>query len=244
MAAVRPDIQFAVKELSRKLSAPMSKDESAAKHLIWYLRGTQNLVFLIAPSAWRSSQCIELHADCDSDWAGCPVSRKSTTGVICQLWEAELYELTSAANNLIHLQSVVKLVDGIKLHVHTDSASGKAMRLTVHKIGTQNNSVDILTKFMPQSTLSKHFSKVGLAEIGIDEVSIQHLRTELKISATSSSSTADVDVRTPKSETPERSQQTQKCCKCEVIERLRQCQLRSVSARHAQGTEIGLQEMQ
>eukprot|EP00971_Amphidinium_carterae_P026763 527897-Amphidinium_carterae.1 len=45
----RPDIQFAVKELSRKLSSPTSKDESAAKHLIRYLRGTQNLVFRIAP---------------------------------------------------------------------------------------------------------------------------------------------------------------------------------------------------
>eukprot|EP00971_Amphidinium_carterae_P073365 1450854-Amphidinium_carterae.1 len=75
MAAVRPDIQFAVRELSRKLSAPTTRDESAAKHLIGYLRGTQNLVFSIAPSAWRSNQCIELHAYCDSDWAGCPVSR-------------------------------------------------------------------------------------------------------------------------------------------------------------------------
>eukprot|EP00971_Amphidinium_carterae_P112785 2233672-Amphidinium_carterae.1 len=87
-----------------------------------YLRGTQNLVFRIAPSAWKNNQCIELHAFCDSDWAGCPVSRKSTTGVVCQLWgasivhysrtqatiaqssaEAELYALTSAANDLIHL---------------------------------------------------------------------------------------------------------------------------------------------
>eukprot|EP00971_Amphidinium_carterae_P092642 1835003-Amphidinium_carterae.1 len=51
---------------------------------------------------------------------------------------------------------------------------------------------------MPQSILSKHFSKVGLAEIGIDEVSIQHLRMKLKISAISISSIADMDVRTPK----------------------------------------------
>eukprot|EP00971_Amphidinium_carterae_P127209 2520889-Amphidinium_carterae.1 len=31
--------------------------------------------------------------------------------------------------------------------------------ITVHKIGTQNNPSDILTKFMPQSVLSKHFNK-------------------------------------------------------------------------------------
>eukprot|EP00971_Amphidinium_carterae_P103625 2051667-Amphidinium_carterae.1 len=182
MAAVRPDIQFAVKELSRKLSSHTSKDESAAKHLISYLRGTQNLVFRIVPSAWRLSSQQEV-------------------------------------NNWCHLSVVGKSTEGIKLHVHTDSASGKAMVskpgmskkskhielkylhlqglvesvvITVHKIGTQNNASDILTKFMPQSTLSKHFGEVGLAETGIDEVSIQHLKETLKINAISSS-TAEMD---------------------------------------------------
>eukprot|EP00971_Amphidinium_carterae_P045653 898400-Amphidinium_carterae.5 len=123
-------------------SSPTSKDESAAKHLIRYPR----------------------------DWAGCPVSRKSTIGVICQLWsasivhysrtqaivaqssvETELYALTSAADNLIHLQfvitemGIVKSVEGVKLHLHTDSASGKAM---VSKLACQRS----------QSTLSSAIS--------------------------------------------------------------------------------------
>eukprot|EP00971_Amphidinium_carterae_P047663 938837-Amphidinium_carterae.1 len=56
------------------------------------------MVFRVAPSAWQSNQCIELHAYCDSDWAGCPVSRKSTTGVICQLWNCSIvhYSRTQA----------------------------------------------------------------------------------------------------------------------------------------------------
>eukprot|EP00971_Amphidinium_carterae_P131285 2600380-Amphidinium_carterae.2 len=128
-------------------------------------QSTQNLVFRIAPSAWRSSRCIELHAYCDLDWDGCPVNRKSTTGVVCQLWGtsivhyssiqatvaqssagAELYALTSAASDLIHLQSViiemeiVKSAEGIKLHVHTDSASSKAM---VGKLGMSRKSKHI-----------------------------------------------------------------------------------------------------
>eukprot|EP00971_Amphidinium_carterae_P008830 174222-Amphidinium_carterae.1 len=146
--------------------------------------------------------------------------------------EAELYALTSAANDLIHLQSVImeldisKSVEGIKLHLHTVSASGKAMVsklgmskkskhielrylhlqglvesgvITVHKIGTFNNPSDIFTKFMPQASLIRHVSKVGIAEVGIDEVSIHHLRVKLNVNALSSSSTADIDVRTPKS---------------------------------------------
>eukprot|EP00971_Amphidinium_carterae_P213755 4242057-Amphidinium_carterae.1 len=80
---------------------------------------------------------------------------------------------------------------------------------------------------MPQASLSKHFNKIGPAEVGIDEVSIHHLRVKLKVNAISSSSTADLDVRTPKSRekckedsvgvssqaTPERSEDSQKCCK-------------------------------
>eukprot|EP00971_Amphidinium_carterae_P261257 5182928-Amphidinium_carterae.1 len=41
--------------------------------------------------------------------------------------------------------------------------------ITVHKISTLNNRSDVLTKFMPQSVLSKHFNKIGIAETGIDE---------------------------------------------------------------------------
>eukprot|EP00971_Amphidinium_carterae_P240750 4779428-Amphidinium_carterae.1 len=42
--------------------------------------------------------CIELHAYCDSDWTGCPISKKSTTGVICQFWNSSIvhYSRTQA----------------------------------------------------------------------------------------------------------------------------------------------------
>eukprot|EP00971_Amphidinium_carterae_P269928 5354941-Amphidinium_carterae.1 len=51
---------------------------------------------------------------------------------------------------------------------------------------------------MPRSVISKHFIKIGIAETSVDEVSIQHLKEKLKINAISSS-TAEMDVRTPKS---------------------------------------------
>eukprot|EP00971_Amphidinium_carterae_P206308 4093888-Amphidinium_carterae.1 len=90
---------------------------------------------------------------------------------------------------------------------------------------------------MPQSVLGKHFSKIGVAKTGIDEVSIQHLKEKLKINAINSS-TVEMDVRTPKSrrrmgddsagvssqDTPERSE-IQTCCTCEATVGLRQCQV-------------------
>eukprot|EP00971_Amphidinium_carterae_P352716 6492713-Amphidinium_carterae.2 len=92
--------------------------------------------------------------------------------------------------------------EGLKLHVHNDSASGVAM---ASKLGMSKKSkhIDIEIRYLDlqglvESGVRGHFSKVGLEEIGVDQVSIQHLR--IKLSATNSiSPTPDLDVRTPES---------------------------------------------
>eukprot|EP00971_Amphidinium_carterae_P044762 880512-Amphidinium_carterae.1 len=163
---------------------------------------------------------------------------------------------------------IAKSTDGIKLHVHTDSASGKAMVsklgmskkskhielrylhlqglvesgvITVHKISTLCNMSDVLTKFMPQFTLSKHFNKIGIAETGIDEVSIQQIRQKLKVSAITCSSTPEVDPRSPpksrkksqkdsgasSSQGPFQQTPIQVCYQCRRVDRLTQCEFNS-----------------
>ena len=47
----------------------------AAKKLLRYLRGTSQQGILLA-----ASSAVELKAFCDSDWASCPNTRRSTTG--------------------------------------------------------------------------------------------------------------------------------------------------------------------
>eukprot|EP00971_Amphidinium_carterae_P105257 2084258-Amphidinium_carterae.1 len=128
MAAVRPDIQFAVKELSRKLSSPTSKDESAAKHLIRYLRGTQNLVFRIAHRQ-LGDQVSALNFMPTVTQIGQVVQSAESQ----QLWGSSIvhYSRTQATSVIIEM-GIAKSTEGIKLHVHTDSASGKAM---VSKLG-------------------------------------------------------------------------------------------------------------
>eukprot|EP00971_Amphidinium_carterae_P015995 315586-Amphidinium_carterae.1 len=64
--------------LSRKLSAPTSKVESAAKHLIKCLMDTQTK-HSNNTMTWRSDQSIDVHAYCDPK-----------SGVICQLWNASI----------------------------------------------------------------------------------------------------------------------------------------------------------
>lgn len=71
----RPDITFAVQQLSQYMSTPKVQHFNATTHLIKYLKGSpgQGIFF-------SSSSSIHLKGFCDSDWAKCPDSRRSITG--------------------------------------------------------------------------------------------------------------------------------------------------------------------
>jgi hypothetical protein len=70
----RPDIAYSVNQLCQHLHAPCSTHWTAAKRVLRYLQGTSDhgLFYTKGP--------LQLNAFCDSDWAGCPDDRRSTTG--------------------------------------------------------------------------------------------------------------------------------------------------------------------
>ncbi len=85
----RPDISFAVSELSRFVSNPGKPHLEAAKRVFRYLKKTIGFGL-----AYRSSVSIPgmpeilpntLWGYVDSDWAGCPDSRRSTSGFVFML---------------------------------------------------------------------------------------------------------------------------------------------------------------
>ena len=75
LAADRPDCQFAAKEVCRWMAAPTEGSWNALKRLCRYLVGLPRLVFLYK---WQSVDVIDIYTD--TDWAGCPRTRKSTSG--------------------------------------------------------------------------------------------------------------------------------------------------------------------
>jgi hypothetical protein len=70
----RPEISFSVNQLCQHLHSPTDVHLSAAKRVLRYLKGS------IDHGIWYSKSSIQLNAFCDSDWAGDPDDRRSTSG--------------------------------------------------------------------------------------------------------------------------------------------------------------------
>jgi hypothetical protein len=75
LTITRPDITYSVHVLSRFMHAPRRPHMEVALRVLRYLKNSpgQGLFF-------PSQNDLSLRAFSDSDWAGCPISRRSTTG--------------------------------------------------------------------------------------------------------------------------------------------------------------------
>ncbi|GJW31648.1 putative RNA-directed DNA polymerase [Tanacetum coccineum] len=77
LQATRPDITYAVNVVSQFVADPRQNHSEAAKRVLRYLKGTPGQGILL-PRDGPSN----LTAYCDSDWLGCPFTRRSRTGYL------------------------------------------------------------------------------------------------------------------------------------------------------------------
>jgi len=75
LAQDRVDVQYASKEVCRWMSAPTEQSWIALKRLGRFLGGLPRLVYTYP---WQHVDAIDVYVD--TDWAGCPRTRKSTSG--------------------------------------------------------------------------------------------------------------------------------------------------------------------
>ena len=75
LSADRLDAQFACKEVCRWMAKPSAQAWKALKRVCRFLNGAPRLVY-----AFKQQSVDTVDVYTDADWAGCPKTRKSTSG--------------------------------------------------------------------------------------------------------------------------------------------------------------------
>uniref|UniRef100_A0A803LRV9 Uncharacterized protein n=1 Tax=Chenopodium quinoa TaxID=63459 RepID=A0A803LRV9_CHEQI len=85
LTITRPDIAFTVHTLSQFMHSPTYVHYQAAIRVLRYFSGSRSQGILLA-----ADSAVELKAYCDSDWASCPITRKSTSSFCILLGDSPI----------------------------------------------------------------------------------------------------------------------------------------------------------
>ncbi|XP_020417850.1 uncharacterized protein LOC109948607 [Prunus persica] len=140
LTITQPDISYAVHTVSKFMQAPRHHHLSAVRRIIRYILGTPNRGLF-----FPTGSSLQLQAYSDADWAGCPDTRRSTTGWCMFLgdalisWkckkqdhvsksstEAEYRAMSAACSEIIWLRGLLTELGFSPLHptpLHADNTS-------------------------------------------------------------------------------------------------------------------------
>ena len=144
VGADRMDVQFGVKEVCRKMAKPTNAAWQRAKRAVRYMVGAARVVWLMR---WSDEGGDTVDIFCDSDWAGCRATRRSTSGGILvvggtaiKTWsttqrtialssgEAEYASMVKAGAEGLGIVAVAKdLGWEMKTRLWTDSSAAKSV---------------------------------------------------------------------------------------------------------------------
>jgi hypothetical protein len=145
LGADRPDVQYGAKELCRSMSAPSEESFSKLKHFARYLVHVPEAVLF-----YENQYPVKvMDVFVDSDWAGCPGTRKSTSGGfvvlgkhVIKTWsstqatralssgEAEFYAIIEGASRALGIQALmVDMGFECSVRMKSDSSAGRAISL-------------------------------------------------------------------------------------------------------------------
>ena len=151
ITGLRPDLMFATKCLSYKFASPTLADLTRAKRVLRYLKGTSELNLYLTIPALKPNDLNKtlkhITGYSDDDWAGDPVTRKSTSYTLCYVdqflltsecrgqgtvalssGESDLCALGALSAELIFAQVVLKEIWlSFLTHARADSSTARAV---------------------------------------------------------------------------------------------------------------------
>ncbi|KAJ0928153.1 putative RNA-directed DNA polymerase [Helianthus annuus] len=132
LTITRPDIAYAVQQVCLFMHAPREPHFQLLKRILRYIKGTLSQGLLLTPT-----KSTNLTAYTDADWAGCPDSRRSTSGYCVYMgdnlisWSSKRQptisrssaeaEYRGVANTVAELSWIRNLLSELHLPVHTAS---------------------------------------------------------------------------------------------------------------------------
>ena len=148
---VRPDLMFGTKCLSYKLASPTLADLTRAKKVLRYLKRIRELnLYLTLPALKPNdlNKTLEhITGYSDTNWAGDPVTRNSTSCTLCYVdqflltsecrgqgtvaltsGESDIYALGALSVELIFAQAILKEIGlSFLIHARADSSTARAV---------------------------------------------------------------------------------------------------------------------
>lgn len=85
LLTTRPDLTYSIHILSQFMNQPRVEHWESALRVVRYLKGTSGQGILLS-----SDSDLQNHGWCDSDWAGCPLTRRSVSGQFVSLGNSPL----------------------------------------------------------------------------------------------------------------------------------------------------------
>ena len=111
LTLTRPKLQYAVQQVCLHMHAPRDAHWTAVKRILRYIRGTLDLGLSL-----QASSSLDMTAYSDADWAGCPDTRRSTSGYCVYLgpslisWSSKRLPVVSRSSAEAEYRAVANVV--------------------------------------------------------------------------------------------------------------------------------------
>ncbi|CAN6691017.1 unnamed protein product [Malus baccata var. baccata] len=158
----RPDIAFAVHQVSQFMQAPMESHFLAVKRVLRYLQATQGCGIRYVKGG------LDLKAFSDADWAGDPNDRQSTIGLVSVSNTPTLY-----CDNLSAIALTLNLVQHqrtkhIEVDIHFVRERVDKQLLQVHFVSSGEQFADIFIKGLSAPLFQRHCNNLRLSFFALE----------------------------------------------------------------------------